>query len=83
VTNATNGTTNGTIATLHAGGKAGGYGYIAPDGHAKPWKLIFRQADVVDDGFALLVAGQRVRFDQEPIPGNPSRRHAVRVTPIA
>jgi cold shock CspA family protein len=34
------------------------------------------------DGFDRLRAGQRVRFDQEPIPGNRSRRHAVGVAPL-
>ena len=69
---------NGTITILHASG----YGYILPDEHDRPWKLIFRRADVADDGFAGLRAGQRVRFDPLPVPGNPGRRHAVGVAPL-
>jgi cold shock CspA family protein len=72
----------GTITGLHAGGQSGGYGYIAPDALVRPWKLIFRQAAVAADGFADLRTGQRVRFDQEPLPGNPGRSHAVRVAPF-
>ena len=73
----------GTITGLHAGGQAGGYGYIASDALARPWRLFFRQSAVAEDGFARLRAGQRVRFDQEPLPGDPSRWRAVRVTPLA
>jgi hypothetical protein len=47
-----------------------------------PWRLIFRRAAVAADGFDRLRAGQRVRFEQEPIPGNPSRRHAVGMAPL-
>lgn len=68
----------GTIATLHSDG----YGYIAEDDSKRPWKLIFRQADVAGGGFAGLKVGQRVRFEPEPLPGNPSRRHAVLVAPL-
>ena len=73
---------NGTITALHVGGQSGGYGYIAPDAHVRPWKLLFRHSAVAEDGFGRLRAGQRVCFDQEPLPGNPSRRHAVRVAPL-
>jgi cold shock CspA family protein len=73
---------NGTVTGLHAGGHAGGYGYIAPDALVRPWKLFFRHSAVAEDGFGRLRLGQRVRFDQEPLPGDPSRRHAVRVTPL-
>lgn len=68
----------GTISTIHSDG----YGYIAEDDLKRPWKLIFRQAAVADDGFTGLRVGQRVRFEQEPLPGNPSRRHAVLVAPL-
>jgi cold shock CspA family protein len=74
---------NGTITGLHQGGQAGGFGHIAPDEHARPWKLFFRHSAVDDGGFARLRAGQRVQFDMEPLPGDPSRRHAVRVAPLA
>ena len=72
----------GTITGLHLTGETGGYGAIASDAHGRPWKLLFRHTAVVADGFAQLRTGQRVRFDQEPLPGNPSRRHAVRVAPL-
>jgi cold shock CspA family protein len=72
----------GTITGLHEGGHTGGYGYIASDDLDRPWKLIFRQAAVADGGFGRLRAGQRVRFDKVPLPGDPSRRHAVRVAPL-
>jgi cold shock CspA family protein len=75
-------TMNGTITALHTGGQAGGYGYIAPDEAAGPWKLLFRHSAVAEDGFARLRKGQRVRFDHEPLPGNPSRQHAVGVAPL-
>ena len=78
-----NGAMTGTITGLHQGGEAGGYGYIASDDRERPWKLFFRRSAVVDDGFARLRVGQRVRFDKEPLPGDPSRWHAVRVAPLA
>ena len=46
----------------------GGFGFIAA---------------VAGDGFDRLRVGQRIRFDQVPVPGDPSRRHAVRVVPLA
>lgn len=72
----------GTITALHTDGQSDGYGYIAPDEGTRRWKLIFQQAAVADDGFDRLRAGQRVRFDQEPIPGDPGRQHAVIVAPL-
>lgn len=73
----------GTIIELHLSGTSGGYGAIASDAYGRPWELRFRDTAVVGGGFARLRTGQRVRFDQEPLPGNPSRRHAVRVAPLA
>ena len=72
----------GTITSLRPGGRSGGYGFIASDGLARPWRLIFRRSAVAGDGFDRLRAGQRVTFDQVPLPGDPSRRHAVGVTPL-
>ena len=69
----------GTITEL----RTGGFGFIASDGYGRPWKLPFRHAAVTGDGFDLLRVGQRIRFDQVPVPGDPSRRHAVRVAPLA
>jgi cold shock CspA family protein len=72
----------GTIIDLNEGGKAGGFGHIASDALGRPWELFFRHTAIAGDGFARLRAGQRVRFDQEPLPGDPSRRHAVRIAPL-
>ncbi|MEA2522799.1 MAG: Cold-shock DNA-binding domain [Thermomicrobiales bacterium] len=69
----------GTIKDL----RPGGFGFIASDACGRPWALPFRRAAVVDDGFDGLRVGQRIRFDQEAAPGDPSRRHAVRVAAIA
>jgi cold shock CspA family protein len=68
----------GTITDL----RYGGFGFIASDAYGRPWALIFRRAAVAADGFDHLRVGQRIRFDQEPLPGDPSRRHAVRVAPL-
>ena len=68
----------GTITSL----RPGGFGHIASDAHGKPWNLPFRRQAVADDGFDRLRPGQRVRFAKEPLPGDPSRRHAVRVAPL-
>jgi cold shock CspA family protein len=72
----------GTIMSLHEGGRSGGYGYIASEALDRPRELMFRQAAVADGGFAGLQSGQRVRFDQVPLPGDPSRRHAINVAPL-
>ena len=68
----------GTISGL----RPGGFGFIASDAHTKPWKLVFLRGAVADDGFDGLRAGQRVRFDREPLPGDPGRHRAVRVAPL-
>jgi cold shock CspA family protein len=68
----------GTITSL----RGTRFGFIAPDAYGRPWAVPFRRAAVAADGFDRLRAGQRVRFEQEPIPGNPSRRHAVGMAPL-
>ncbi len=68
----------GTITGL----RPGGFGLIAADGLGKPWDLPFRRAAVAADGFDRLRPGQRVRFDQEPVPGRGAAPAAVRVAPI-
>ena len=68
----------GTITGL----RLGGFGFIASDACGRPWALRFRRGAVAADGFDHLRVGQRVRFDQEATPGDPSRRHAVRVAPL-
>ena len=67
--------TTGTITSL----RPGGFGFVASDALTRPTKLQFRRGAVAGDGFDRLEEGQRVRFDREPVPGNPSRFHAVRV----
>lgn len=69
----------GTITGLYLVGETGGYGYIASDAYCRPWKLQFRESAFTRGGFARLRTGQRVRFDQESLPGNPRRWRAVRV----
>src|SRR5688572_335341 len=55
----------GTITDL----RPGGFGFIASNAYGMPWHLSFRRTAVDDDGFVDLHVGQRVRFDQEAIPG--------------
>ena len=69
----------GTIVGL----RPGGFGFIASDAHTTPWRLAFRRAAVADGGFDGLRPGQRVRFDQAPLPGDARRHRAVRVAPLA
>jgi cold shock CspA family protein len=71
------GMTPGTIVSL----RPGGFGFIASDAHTTPYALPFRRAAVAGGGFDRLHAGQHVRFERVPVPGNPGRHHAVRVTP--
>ena len=68
----------GTITGL----RRGGFGFIASDARGKPWALPFRRAAVTGGGFDRLREGQRVSFDQEPVPGGGGRQHAVRVASI-
>ena len=72
----------GTITDLRRGGRPGGFGFIASDAHGRPRALPFHRRFVDDDGFDALHVGQRVRFDQVPLPGDTSRFHAVRVSPL-
>lgn len=69
----------GTVTDL----RPGGFGFIASDACRRPWALIVRRSVIGPEAFALLLVGQRVRFDQETLPGDPSRSHAVRVVPLA
>ena len=67
----------GTITDL----RPGGFGFIASEAYGMPWHLSFRRTAVDDDGFVDLHVGQRVRFDQEAIPGGRGQ-HAVGVVPL-
>jgi cold shock CspA family protein len=68
----------GTITDL----RYGGFGFVASDAYGRPWTLIFRRVAVDDGGFDRLRVGQRIHFDQETIPDDPSRGHAVRLGPL-
>lgn len=65
----------GTIVSL----RDKGYGFIAPEG-APPNGDLFFHHTAVNGHFQDLCEGQRVSFEQEPDPRDPSRRRAVNVT---
>jgi CspA family cold shock protein len=69
----------GTIRTIR---DDKGYGFLAPEGTSGRNDLFFHRSAVEDNGFDLLRVGQRVSFDEEPDPRDPSRRRAVRVRPL-
>jgi cold shock CspA family protein len=69
----------GTILTL----RAGGFGSIASDSFGRPWALQFHAAAVTGGKFDRLQVGERVRFRQVTLPGDPSRARAVWVTSLA
>ena len=69
----------GTIRTIR---DDKGYGFLAPEGTSGRNDLFFHRSAVEDNGFDLLRVGQRVTFDEEPDPRDPSRRRAVRVRPL-
>ena len=69
----------GTIKTIR---DDKGFGFVAPDGSGGRNDLFFHRSAVVNNGFDLLQEGQRISFDEEPDPRDPSRRRAVRVTPV-
>lgn len=52
---------------------------MAPEGSNGRNDLFFHRSAVEDNGFDMLRVGQRVSFDEEPDPRDPSRRRAVRV----
>jgi cold shock CspA family protein len=68
----------GTISDL----RPGGFGFIASEACGRPWKLPFRRSVIGDEVFARLRIGLRVSFDQEHLPGDPSRSHAIRLIPL-
>ncbi|CAA9547735.1 MAG: hypothetical protein AVDCRST_MAG59-1427 [uncultured Thermomicrobiales bacterium] len=70
--------TTGTIKTM----RDNGFGFITPDGAAARGEDVFFHRTAVDgDGFDLLREGQRVGFEVEPDPRDPSRKRAVNVRP--
>jgi cold shock protein len=65
----------GTIASV----RDKGFGFIASDGATGAQDLFFHRTAVHADGFDRLRVGQRVRYDDEADPRDPSRRRAVNV----
>ena len=68
----------GTVASL----RDKGFGFIMPDGGSTNGDLFFHRSAVADNGFELLTEGQRVSFDEEPDPRDPSRRRASNVQSV-
>jgi CspA family cold shock protein len=68
----------GTIKSL----RDRGFGFVAPDGGNDRDDLFFHRSAVANDGFEQLREGQRVGYDQEPDPRDPSRQRAVNVSPM-
>jgi CspA family cold shock protein len=66
----------GTIKTIR---DDKGFGFVAPDGSSGRNDLFFHRSAVENNGFDLLREGQRITFDVEPDPRDPSRQRAVRV----
>jgi cold shock protein len=58
-----------------------GFGFIVRDGTTANGDLFFHSSAVENQGFDQLRQGQRVDFDEEPDPRDPSRRRAVNVHP--
>ena len=69
----------GTIKTLR---DDRGFGFLAPDGSNGRNDLFFHRSAVAGNGFDQLFEGQRVSYEEEPDPRDPTRRRAVRVTPV-
>ncbi len=69
----------GTIKTIR---DDKGYGFITPEGTTGRNDVFFHQSAVNDVMFEELQIGQRVSFDVQPDPRDPSRQRAVNVTPI-
>jgi CspA family cold shock protein len=66
----------GTIKTIR---DDKGFGFITPDGTSGRNDIFFHSSAVGGMGFNSLQVGQRVQFDEEPDPRDPSRRRAVNV----
>lgn len=64
---------SGTVKTI----TDRGFGFIQRDGASAD--LFFHRSAVVEDAFNQLREGDRVSFDEEPDPRDPSRRRAVNV----
>ena len=66
---------SGTIASL----RDRGFGFITPDGQVGRGNLFFHHTAIAETSFNALQEGQRVSFDEEPDPREPSRRRAINV----
>ena len=58
-----------------------GFGFIAPDGAGRGHDVFFHRSAVENNAFDLLREGQRVTFETEPDPRDPTRLRAVHVSP--
>lgn len=65
----------GTIKTI----RDKGFGFISRDGAGRSGDLFFHSSAVANQGFEQLRQGDRVGFDEEPDPRDPSRRRAANV----
>ncbi|HET8522513.1 MAG TPA: cold shock domain-containing protein [Thermomicrobiales bacterium] len=68
----------GTVKTIR---DDRGFGFITPDGTSGRNDLFFHRSAVAHNGFDQLREGDRVSFNEEPDPRDPSRRRAVNVAP--
>lgn len=66
----------GTIKTIR---EDRGFGFIAREGGGPSGDLFFHHTAVADGSYDQLREGQRVSFDEEPDPRDPTRRRAVNV----
>jgi CspA family cold shock protein len=71
--------TTGTIKTIR---DDKGFGFITPDGTTGRNDVFFHQSAVNDVPFDDLRVGERVSFDVQPDPRDPSRERAVNVTRV-
>ena len=67
---------SGTIKTIR---DDKGFGFIQPDGGTGRNDVFFHRSAVVEGDFDSLREGQRVSFDIEPDPRDPSRNRASNV----
>ena len=59
-----------------------GFGFITPDGTSGRSDIFFHRSALLSGDFDMLQEGQRVSFDEEPDPRDPSRRRAVNVETV-
>ena len=59
-----------------------GFGFITPDGTSGRNDVFFHRSAVNDVSFDELREGERVNFEVQPDPRDPTRQRAVNVSPI-